>query len=166
MRRIGAWLSRARDAYEAAYEARPFLTAAATAGVLGGGGDIIAQKVSGAWSAPDACSGGDLRLLRTWPQVIERKPEINWRRTAAIATASQGYAAGFYVMWLRYLARFGEGTVAAVVIKTGLDNFVATPLVYMPEFYIWSGAVKGMSVSESVEKLRDQYWESYVPCLA
>ena len=144
MRRIGAWLARARDAYEAAYEARPFLTAAATAGVLGGGGDIIAQKVSGAWPAPGACSGVDAACACC--ARAHRSSNASPRSTGGAPLPSP---------------RLLFSTHGTIMIF-----FVATPLVYMPEFYIWSGAVKGMSVSESVEKLRDQYWESYVPCLA
>lgn len=91
--------------------------------------------------------------------------EIDWRRNLAVTTASVAYASGVYVKFLKFLGRFGEGTVKAVVTKVALDNFLTTPLVYFPMFYYTTGLIKGYSLGETQALLKNEYWNSYIPCL-
>lgn len=99
---------------------------------------------------------------------MEHKDQpINWRRTLALSLASGCYSTAIYVPFLSWSNRFfGESTARAVLAKAGMDNFVLTPIVYLPFFYMFTGVVKGDSAETSLRTLQDKYVDTLLPCWA
>ena len=92
---------------------------------------------------------------------VEKKEEINWKRTAVFAAFGFGYLGCaqwfFYVTCMKRLfpnmAEFGAKTLKqklkdgpgmkALVGQIGFDCFVVTPFFYFPFFYVFKQSIQG-----------------------
>eukprot|EP00164_Ancoracysta_twista_P002037 GFYU01002683.1.p1 GENE.GFYU01002683.1~~GFYU01002683.1.p1 ORF type:complete len:341 (-),score=112.30 GFYU01002683.1:145-1167(-) len=149
-----------RPAFESSV---PQLTAARGPGML----RIIASKYNTiATKYPMLTGMGSATVMLTLADIssqklVEKQEKMDWRRTAALGSFGLFYGGVINYKWyclLDYLipqARFG--VAAAVVIKTALDNFVMSPLVYIPVYYLYTGLFKGMSLQEVKEKFMAEY---------
>jgi hypothetical protein len=93
--------------------------------------------------------------------VIEKKEEINWKRTGVFAAFGFGYLGMaqwfFYVTCMKRLfpnmAEFGAKTfrqklkdgpgMKALAGQVCFDNFVVTPFFYFPFFYVFKQSIQG-----------------------
>jgi len=123
-----------------AFAKRPMVANFVAGGALGAGGDIICQNlIEGA-------------------QVLE----MDAPRFTGMTTFSAFYASTFSVwifgLYPRILpksmmkSRAREGIASSL-----LDCCVHSPILYLPAFYVWTGAFQGRTPSQSIETYKKQF---------
>ena len=50
------------------------------------------------------------------------------------------------------------------IIQTALDNFVTSPFLYLPTFYLSTGYLRGYDPLASMTRLHKEWWPSCVSC--
>lgn len=137
---MGYRLRRLFEIYPLLANKYPLFTACSTGGLILSAADVIAQTQ------------------------LETAHELNRRRVLAMATFGFFYAGGFNFYLYRFfelafpVARLGSrGSVFAKVVS---DQFIHTPLLYLPAFYYSTGLMKGNRVSHISEQLKQEYWSS------
>ena len=131
--------------YLSALKTRPTITNFATGGALGAVGDYVCQR---------------------W---LEDVPSFDYRRCMAMTAFGVFYSGGVSLMvynsyrrilpawFLRSPAREGLGS-------TVLDNFIHTPFLYTPAFYVSTGLLQGATMKDTVATMCDGYWQSTAAC--
>jgi protein Mpv17 len=117
----------------------------ATAAVLGGAGDFVAQLAE---SATKTGSAG-------------RK--FDSTRGLSMIAFSAIYTGAFQAWWISTLQAnvHMSNQVLDAAVKTGLCQFGTIPLVYMPTFFLVTGAVRGMDLQASFENGKQNYLRIY-----
>lgn len=125
--------------YDRLLTERPIVTNAVTAGLLGAAGDAICQF------------GVEGKSLKDFDQ----------KRFLSMVTFSAFYSRiqfKVFEMYPRIIParikkhRMGEGIASSI-----MDNFGHSPFLYLPTFFLWTGAVEGSTVTESLATLREQF---------
>lgn len=120
---------------------RPLAAGVLSAGTIGVLGDIGAQKMEGS--------------------------DIDLQRAMAMLAFTAAYSGGFYTFVFRWYekvfttANLGYGKFlyldTCTWAKVAFDNFVHTPFVYFPSYYMTTGVVKGKSLAEIWENTQETY---------
>jgi len=120
---------------------KPVLTNAVLAGGLGISGDFICQVGIEGKSFRDG--------------------SFEWRRCLGLGTFSAFYSRVNLALYKAYpkcipasikKRRWTEGFCSSL-----LDNLVHSPLLYLPSFFVWTGAVEGKSISTSLEDMERKF---------
>ena len=151
------------EAYAALLIAAPVPTKIATAAALGGAGDLIAQLAESSEGilaiqrAPDSESASGSAVLNAVMQRYDRS------RGMAMVAFSGAYTGAFQAWWIGVLQQniHLPYQFADAALKTVLCQFGSIPLVYMPAFFLITGAVRGMSVEASIANGRANYVRIY-----
>ena len=155
---VGASLPEVWTAYESALAVYPLETKVATAAVLAVAGDAIAQRRGGdKYDATRACSfvlfdaayrGGFQHAAFPW--IIEH---------------CQGDVLGRVVS-----SSAVDPNLLAAIECTAFNQLLVVPIVYYPLFFGITGAVQGLSLSESLTRAREQFvdltlrnWKFWIP---
>ncbi|GBG26162.1 Mpv17-like protein 2 [Hondaea fermentalgiana] len=118
---------------------RPVITNAVTAGLLGMTGDAVCQF------------GIEGKTLATF----------DTNRMLSMATFSAFYSRVNFKLFQLYprilpavvkRKPLGEGVASSLI-----DNLVHSPLLYLPTFFLWTGAVEGKTISRSMEDMCEQF---------
>lgn len=135
--------------YETLLHAHPLMTKAATAGCLAALGDAVAQK-----------------------QAEEKYDALRGVSFAFFAAAYTGAFQHFWFGWLNdklaFTAALSSPSLALLLAtpsspailaagKLGLNQFIVVPFIYMPLFFVVTGAIS-LSVEESIERARRLYF--------
>mmetsp|Transcript_32355 Transcript_32355/g.78552 ORF Transcript_32355/g.78552 Transcript_32355/m.78552 type:complete len:193 (+) Transcript_32355:213-791(+) len=92
----------------------------------------------------------------------DKRSGIDWARTAGLAVFGAWHYGGpakFIYLW--YDRVFGKAlTLRTAAYKTAIDVYVHSPFLLLPSFYLITGAVKGQSLSKSVEQLRREWYQA------
>ena len=122
--------------YAALSTAHPLATAAATAGSILCLADLTCQSF------------------------LETNSTLDVRRTAALAlfgTWHYGFPAkSLYLFYDRLLGV--DGTLRTALFKVLLDEYVHTPLLLIPSFYMITGLIRGRSLAEALSQLRREWF--------
>jgi len=127
-------------AYTSSLAKRPLTTKMGTACGLGAFGDAMAQKMT--------MDSGD---------------KFDTRRFIA-----QGAFAGCYTgcvqhIWFNVLARrVTSSGLKGAALKTFLDQIVFVPVAYVPTFFLFSGAVRGDSLTATLNRMNNRYVDTLV----
>lgn len=124
----------------------PILTKAATASVLGGAGDVVAQ------------------LAEAANKQNEGSFSLDTMRLLSMISFCLLYTGLFQSWWINELqesVHFAHPLTNAV-IETVLCQFVTIPLIYMPAFFLVTGFVRGMSLQASLDEAKEKYFKIYV----
>jgi len=137
----------ALDVYTDLLVTAPIPTKVATAAVLGGAGDFVAQL------AESATKSGSTR----------RKLDLDPIRALSMIAFSAIYTGAFQAWWISTLQAevHLSNQVLDAAVKTGLCQFGTIPLVYMPTFFVVTGAVRGMDLQASLENGKQNYLRIY-----
>ena len=124
----GRWIA----LYDKMYERNPYTTAAGTMAAKSGGCDVVAQ------------------LLQ------DQTCDIDYKRTAKFSFFCTFYAgcfqhAVFNVLYSRLFP--GKGFTVAIQ-KTAMDNFIHSPFVYLPTFYVYKSVTDGRSCFDGLFEYR------------
>ena len=156
-------LSAVTDAYSTALSAHPLETKVATAAVLAVVGDAIAQRAGGdaPYDRPRAASfvlfdaayrGGFQHVAFPW--IVD-----NCRGDTLQATAFGLSLSGPFT-----------DNLAAAIECTAFNQLLVVPIVYYPLFFSVTGAVQGLTVSESIERAKGSFvhltlrnWKFWIP---
>lgn len=147
------------DAYDMALRDSPFATKVVTAASLACAGDAVAQRLS---------SGLNNMEEADEPFVYDA------RRGIAFLLFGGGYTGAFQAVWFNWLNAHlvGLGVWLHVwgtsimpppspevlaAVKVAINQFVAIPLLYMPLFFAMTGALGGLDVPASIERMRTLY---------
>ncbi|TDL21241.1 hypothetical protein BD410DRAFT_790000 [Rickenella mellea] len=134
-------------AYNAALLRRPMATQCATAGLLFGGGDILAQ------------------------QVVERRGrEHDFARTARLTFYGGALFGPLLTKWYQFLGRLKFASpVRAVVYRTWLDQAILTPPAVV-FFFTGMTFLEGKGVGEATRRVEQAYvptllrnWSVFIP---
>lgn len=157
--------------YELALRQAPFATKVLTAGSLACIGDAIAQRLSGGLSALVA------------PQ--EEGFVYDVKRGAAFLIFGAAYTGAFQAVWFDWLNAHLVGIgiwlhiwatslvpppspEVLAAAKVAINQFAVVPLLYMPLFFAITGALGGLDVNASIERMRTLYApilkRNYVRC--
>ena len=148
-------LLRLAGAYDHALHARPIVVKAATGGLLAFLGDLNAQRLE-LWR--HSREGGD-----------HAEPfEFDRRRSLALTSMSTFWTGPVNHLWYNMLElrwpQASGGHIRSVLTKTALSQFVANPFLYLPTFYLWTGAVLGRTLRETRAKASREYWPVLRAC--
>lgn len=141
-------------AYDTALRAHPLETKTLTAAALATAGDCFAQKLSSAYDSQSF--------------------EYDVKRGAAFATFGASYTGAFQAYWFDYLNAHlvGLGVDLGVwgspyipppssevlaAAKVAVNQFVVVPALYMPLFFAVTGALGGLDLEASLERMRSLY---------
>ena len=118
-----------------------------TAAVLGGAGDFVAQLAESA----------------SKPNKAEAKVTLDPTRSASMIAFSAIYTGAFQAWWINTLQENVHlaDPVLDAAVKTGLCQFGTIPLVYMPLFFLITGAVRGMGLEASIANGKENYVRIY-----
>jgi len=116
----------------------PVPTKILTAALLGGGGDAVAQLSEAATKRA---------------QFV-----FDFKRGGSMIAFGAVYTGAFQAWWINYLLQNVnlDDPIADAALKTGLCQFGTIPLVYMPTFFLITGAVRGMDLHASFANAKDQ----------
>mmetsp|Transcript_24548 Transcript_24548/g.49029 ORF Transcript_24548/g.49029 Transcript_24548/m.49029 type:complete len:270 (+) Transcript_24548:7-816(+) len=119
----------------------PVATKAATAAGLGLLGDSIAQ-------------------------VAEKKGEtfdFDWGRSGGMALFALVYTGFFQAWWIEQLGKWVhmDSALAEAAVKTFLCQFGSIPLIYMPTFFLITGALRGEVAEAITDRARRDYMRIY-----
>ena len=120
----------------------PLRTNIVTGGILAAGSDIICQTL-----------------------IEEQDDEpFNYKRTLAITTFGMYYNGGLcsfiYPLYARILPQwFSRSLVRQGIGSTLIDNFIHSPIFYIPAFYMSTGILQGHSFTSSFATLKHGYQE-------
>ncbi|CEM19612.1 unnamed protein product [Vitrella brassicaformis CCMP3155] len=126
------------------FSANPLASGVITAGCIIGAGDLTSQFL------------------------IEKRKKWDDTRTRAMVIFGCLYSGGFQtLLWVYGYGRFfawlpltaGNHTRQAVG-KTLVDNFIHTPLIYLPTFYITQTLLRGGSMGEAAAKLEQEWFDT------
>lgn len=130
-------LNHAVSAYSTALATRPLMTKLATAAVLGLSGDWVAQK---------------------------REPEpFDHRRSAsfiAFNTLYRGIIQNYAFQWMSVICAgqlLGSTRILVAMERTLFNQFVIVPTAYYPLFFAISGALQGLTPSQSLRRARTHF---------
>lgn len=131
--------------YSALLVSDPVPTKIATATILGGAGDLVAQ------GAEAASKGGSCTL------------QLDPKRSLSMMLFSALYTGSFQSWWINALEANVHlaNSVADAAVKTGLCQFGTIPLVYMPTFFLVTGAVRGMDFQALADNVKQNYVRIY-----
>ena len=150
-------LLRLAGAYDHALHARPIFVKAATGGTLAFLGDLNAQRLE-LWRRRESGHANNSTF------VFDR------RRSLALTSMSTFWTGPVNHAWYNLLERrwpqAAGGQLRAVVAKTALSQLVANPFLYLPTFYLWTGAMLGRTLRETRAKARNEYWPVLRACWA
>ena len=132
-------------AYTRLLESDPVATKIATAAVLGAAGDAVAQLTEAAQKRSEPLFAFDAN------------------RALSMVAFSAVYTGAFQAWWIGTLQENVHlaDPIADAAVKTGLCQFGTIPLVYMPTFFLITGAVRGMDLQTAVENAKAQYFRIY-----
>ena len=135
----------------------PIATKAATGGALTFFADFNAQRIELA------------RRNELAARVhAEREPfRFDGRRSAAFTSMSTFWTGLVNHWWygmLEVLLPQAAGGWRTVAAKVALSQFVANPFLYLPTFYLWTGAILGRPLAETRTKAQNEYWEVLRAC--
>lgn len=127
------------------------------AGVAGGSADFVCQRLESGLAVlpPD-----------------EAAPSYDWRRSFAFSTFTGLYIGGvctpLYSLYPRIAASLFRSPSPNVsgAVATLCDNFVHVPFLYLPAFYLGTGALRGESSAEMADGLRRNWAMSVASCLS
>jgi hypothetical protein len=130
----------------------PFLISGcriATASVLGAAGDLVAQIAEAASKEFDA---------KKWSFF-----QYDTMRGLSMVSFNAVYTGAFQSWWINTLQQNVHlpNPVADAAVKTGLCQFGTIPLIYMPTFFLITGAVRGMTLQASIDNGKAQYLRIY-----
>ena len=133
-------------AYTRLLQSDPVATKIATAAVLGAAGDAVAQLTEAAQKRSELLSAFDAN------------------RALSMVAFSAVYTGAFQAWWIGTLQENVHlaDPIADAAVKTGLCQFGTIPLVYMPTFFLITGAVRGMDLQTAVENAKAQYFRIYL----
>mmetsp|Transcript_9995 Transcript_9995/g.16920 ORF Transcript_9995/g.16920 Transcript_9995/m.16920 type:complete len:307 (+) Transcript_9995:76-996(+) len=129
-------------AYGKTYERRPMLMAGITMGTKAGGCDTLAQW----WADPEA--------------------PIDFIRIGKFTSFCILYVGSFQhvIFNIVYPRLFpGPGFVAGLQ-KTVFDNFVHSPVIYLPAYYAFKAAAEGNTVYSGLEEYYNEGWQVLKAC--
>ena len=146
--------------YEGALSNHPIPTKLATAGLIAGAGDLVAQLLP-------------LDEASRRKSLLERLACADWRRTATFAAFGAAYTGGaqhFLFAWLAKTFPVPIIPVSARAIQTAknvaLTNFVITPLVYVPAFFLSTEVLRGSTPEYAMERLTACWFPTVTTALA
>ena len=157
---VESFATRILRSYDAALLARPIAVKAATGGSLAFLGDLNAQALEVL---------GRNRRRRIDEQCTQPDAVLHFdkRRSAALTSMSTFWTGPVNHMWYNKLElAFPQvgGGLRSVVAKTALSQLFANPFLYLPTFYVWTGAILGRSLDETLIKARREYWPVLQAC--
>ncbi|KAL1524099.1 hypothetical protein AB1Y20_019009 [Prymnesium parvum] len=124
------------SAFERVLARRPLLVKSGTGLVLGAAGDFTAQRLEG--GAYDRRRGFAFTSLATF-----------WN----------GACMHHLFQWLERALPQSHG-LRSLLPKMCCTQLVINPFVYLPLFYLWTGAVLGRSLAQTREKAEKEYWRT------
>ena len=109
-------------------------------------------------------AGSKGALADVTSSVLLQDGEIRPARTAAFALWNASYCGlAVYGMYSVWLPRLGVGVATSVIF----DNFLATPFLCLPSYYVWLGAVEAwtgeareFSAAKSLRRYADEAKET------
>ena len=141
-------------AYDAALLARPRVVKSLTGGGLAFLGDLNAQRLE-VWGR---------NRLRSDAECEQAPPErmlFDGRRSFAFTTMGTFWTGLFNHEWYNLLERrlpMAGGGWARVAAKVAMAQLLVNPFVYLPVFYLWTGAVLRRSLKDTQAKAQREYW--------
>eukprot|EP00928_Gymnodinium_smaydae_P076507 TRINITY_DN59531_c0_g1_i1.p1 TRINITY_DN59531_c0_g1~~TRINITY_DN59531_c0_g1_i1.p1 ORF type:complete len:231 (+),score=10.63 TRINITY_DN59531_c0_g1_i1:78-770(+) len=143
------------NAYHHSIQSRPVITKCCTGGALSLLGDIGAQSI-------EACRNGSNSSVYQ-PSV----GLLDWRRTFALSSISVWWTGLVNHHWYEFLDRLmpmATGKTRYVFAKVAINQFIMNPFIFLPCFYMWTGAIFGRSMDETIAKAQDEYWRVLTAC--
>ncbi len=154
---IPAMLTRLLAAYDRTCIVAPIATKTVTGGALTFFADFNAQRIELSRRNRQAAQAR-----------AEREPfRFDWRRSLAFTSMSAVWTGSVNHWWYGMLDTMlpqAAGGWRSVAAKVALCQFVANPFMYLPTFYIWTGAVLGRPFAETRAKAQREYWEVLRAC--
>jgi len=132
-------------AYTGLLVSDPVPTKIATATVLGAAGDVVAQLTEA------ASKEGKFSF------VLDQKRGLSMLAFSALYT---GAFQSWYIGFLQENVHLAD-PIADAAVKTGLCQFGSIPLVYMPTFFLVTGAVRGMDLQSGIDNAKANYLRIY-----
>ena len=147
-------------AYCRLLDKQPLTVKAITGGTLAFTGDATAQYL-------EYCAGAGAPHFRVGgvPSVPHQGVFPAWydqRRGLAMTSlgaAYQGLANHFLINSLERLFPTALG-LRSVINKTLVTQLVLNPLCYLPTFFVWTGAVRGLTLEQLQTKVQREYWST------
>ena len=144
-------------AYCRLLDRQPLTVKAITGGTLAFTGDATAQYLEYSQAAVvpvvAAAEGAHQGVFPAW---------YDQRRALAmtsLGTAYQGLANHFLINRLERLFPTALGW-RSVINKTLVTQLVLNPLCYLPTFFVWTGAVRGLTLEQLQNKVQREYWST------
>mmetsp|Transcript_26265 Transcript_26265/g.42054 ORF Transcript_26265/g.42054 Transcript_26265/m.42054 type:complete len:225 (+) Transcript_26265:131-805(+) len=130
--------------YMSALKKRPLPVKTATGCFAACVGDVIAQKVQ---------SGGE--------------EPLDMRRLMAFTLYGAVWTGPVNHVWLARLERWfpAAGGRQNLAKKVFVQQFVWSPIVYLPSFFVANNLLRGRSIEEMKEDMRKRYWATYISCV-
>eukprot|EP00747_Dinoflagellata_sp_TGD_P170270 gnl/TRDRNA2_/TRDRNA2_201410_c0_seq1.p1 gnl/TRDRNA2_/TRDRNA2_201410_c0~~gnl/TRDRNA2_/TRDRNA2_201410_c0_seq1.p1 ORF type:complete len:389 (+),score=37.16 gnl/TRDRNA2_/TRDRNA2_201410_c0_seq1:111-1277(+) len=139
-------LQQLSSSYGKALQDQPLLTNMATGATLACLSDVICQKA------------------------LEKRKHLDWRRIAALTTWGGLYDGGInHFIANSYVDKLLPGWFKLTPIRQGmgctaLDNFVTSPVIYLPSYYLTNGLLQGDNLNATLQRLQDKWWPSLRSC--
>ena len=127
----------------------PLATKTASALVLGVGGDALAQRIehSGECSSSSSAAG---TLWCGWYD-LERGAAFS-----SLATFWNGPFMHYYFAALS--TRVVSPGLRGLLTKTAITQILLNPLIFMPLFFSWTSAVRGLTLEQTKAKVESEAW--------
>ena len=147
--------------YRKLLEVSPIKTNAVTAGCLAFTGDVIAQTME-----PSS------------PEVHKESTPFDLQRNVAFTAFGALYMGAFVTPIYAYYpvlvgkiySRVFRGATPSSMMQgigsSFIDNAFHSPLLYIPSFYVFVGAMEGQNKTKIWGKLKSEWWPSVTACWA